>query len=240
MLSSNNILKPADGRPVTMPTQDMIIGLFHLTLARPRSRSARVGCSARSPRRSWPTTPASSTCGATVKLRLPGVVPHAGRRAAGGLGPQGDTLLVETTLGRALFNETLPVDYPFVERAGRQEAPLGDRQRPRRALPEGRRSPRRWTRSRRPASTGRTRSGTTVVHLRRRHAAAQAGDPRALRGQGRQGPGPVRARSDHRRRAPPGAHRDLDPGHQRGRQGDGGEPPADQLRLPDGQLRCSW
>src|SRR5476651_1176346 len=33
MLSSNNILKPADGRPVTMPTQDMIIGLFHLTSA---------------------------------------------------------------------------------------------------------------------------------------------------------------------------------------------------------------
>ena len=31
MLSSNNILKPADGRPVTMPTQDMVIGLFHLT-----------------------------------------------------------------------------------------------------------------------------------------------------------------------------------------------------------------
>ena len=31
MLSSNNILKPADGRPVTMPTQDMITGLFHLT-----------------------------------------------------------------------------------------------------------------------------------------------------------------------------------------------------------------
>ena len=34
MLSSNNILKPADGRPVTMPTQDMIIGLFHLTTDR--------------------------------------------------------------------------------------------------------------------------------------------------------------------------------------------------------------
>src|SRR5258707_2450943 len=31
MLSTNNILKPADGRPVTMPTQDMILGLFHLT-----------------------------------------------------------------------------------------------------------------------------------------------------------------------------------------------------------------
>src|SRR5437016_5216227 len=31
MLSSNNILKPADGKPVTMPTQDMVIGLYHLT-----------------------------------------------------------------------------------------------------------------------------------------------------------------------------------------------------------------
>jgi len=31
MLSTNNILKPSDGRPVTMPTQDMIIGLFFLT-----------------------------------------------------------------------------------------------------------------------------------------------------------------------------------------------------------------
>ena len=35
MLSSNNILKPADGKPVTMPTQDMIIGLYHLTHQRP-------------------------------------------------------------------------------------------------------------------------------------------------------------------------------------------------------------
>src|SRR5690606_28130435 len=31
MLSSNNILRPSDGRPVTMPSQDMIIGLFLLT-----------------------------------------------------------------------------------------------------------------------------------------------------------------------------------------------------------------
>ena len=34
MLSTNNILKPSDGRPVTMPTQDMIIGLFFLTTDR--------------------------------------------------------------------------------------------------------------------------------------------------------------------------------------------------------------
>src|SRR5213595_2312411 len=34
MLSSNNILKPADGRPVTSPTQDMVLGLFYLTTQR--------------------------------------------------------------------------------------------------------------------------------------------------------------------------------------------------------------
>src|SRR5699024_3420453 len=34
MLSSNNILKPSDGRPVTMPSQDMVIGLYHLTSTR--------------------------------------------------------------------------------------------------------------------------------------------------------------------------------------------------------------
>ena len=62
MLSSNNILKPADGRPVTMPTQDMIIGLYHLTLAQARGLRARAACSARSPRRSWPATRTSSTC----------------------------------------------------------------------------------------------------------------------------------------------------------------------------------
>jgi DNA-directed RNA polymerase subunit beta' len=35
MLSTNNILKPSDGKPVTMPTQDMIIGLFSLTRETP-------------------------------------------------------------------------------------------------------------------------------------------------------------------------------------------------------------
>ena len=34
MLSSNNILSPADGRPITSPTQDMVLGIFHLTATR--------------------------------------------------------------------------------------------------------------------------------------------------------------------------------------------------------------
>src|SRR6187200_2588893 len=40
MLSSNNILKPSDGRPVTLPSQDMIIGLYHLTSDKPEAKGA--------------------------------------------------------------------------------------------------------------------------------------------------------------------------------------------------------
>ena len=72
-----------------------------------------------------------------------------------------------------------------------------------------------------------TRAGVTIAIDGRRHAAAQAGDPRGLRGQGREGPEAVRARSDHRRRASSGAHRDLDPGDRRGRPRDGGNFPKD-------------
>ena len=64
MLSTNNILKPSDGRPVTMPTQDMIIGLFFLTREMEDDELARsTGArSPRRPRRSWPSTAARSPC----------------------------------------------------------------------------------------------------------------------------------------------------------------------------------
>ena len=72
MLSWNNILKPADGKPVTMPTQDMVIGLYHLTHRTPGRPRARAGCSARTPRRGWRTTTASCTCRRRCKIRLAG------------------------------------------------------------------------------------------------------------------------------------------------------------------------
>ena len=50
MLSTNNILKPADGKPVTMPTQDMIIGLYHLTHREDGWAVARAAASPRTPR----------------------------------------------------------------------------------------------------------------------------------------------------------------------------------------------
>ncbi len=118
MLSTNNILKPADGRPVTMPTQDMILGLYHLTALRTEQEGAgRVFSSdaeaimARD----------GKTLGlqAPAKIRLTGVgFVDNGVKAEPWVAPDGwqpgEPLVVETTLGRCLFNEALPSDYRFV------------------------------------------------------------------------------------------------------------------------------
>ncbi|MEJ7775346.1 MAG: DNA-directed RNA polymerase subunit beta', partial [Nocardioidaceae bacterium] len=112
MLSSNNILKPADGRPVTMPTQDMIIGLFHMTSHKEGAPGeGRVFGSIAEAIMAYDAR--ELDVNATVRIRLEGVVPPAGTELPEGWEP-GQPLLLETTLGRALFNETLPADYTFV------------------------------------------------------------------------------------------------------------------------------
>ncbi|MFV0458043.1 MAG: DNA-directed RNA polymerase subunit beta' [Actinomycetales bacterium] len=105
MLSSNNILKPADGRPVTMPSQDMIIGLFHLT----GERAGAVG----EGRQFGSVAEAIMAfdngelhINARCEIRLPDAVLDRADDES--------STLVETTLGRALFNEILPGDYEFV------------------------------------------------------------------------------------------------------------------------------
>ncbi|WP_166845635.1 DNA-directed RNA polymerase subunit beta' [Isoptericola sp. BMS4] len=112
MLSSNNILKPSDGRPVTMPSQDMIIGLHHLTSERPGAAGeGRVfGTQAEA---IMAFDRGQLDLNATIKLRVDDLVPPTkGFEAPEGWEP-GQTLLFETTLGRTIFNEALPVDYPF-------------------------------------------------------------------------------------------------------------------------------
>ncbi|GAB7192514.1 DNA-directed RNA polymerase subunit beta' [Kineococcus sp. NUM-3379] len=115
MLSSNNILKPADGRPVTMPTQDMIIGLYHLTSD--RDDVAGTGRSFSSVAEAIMAFDARSLdLAAKVRIKLSDVVPDERMSASLPEGwQQGDDLVVETTLGRALFNEALPADYRFVD-----------------------------------------------------------------------------------------------------------------------------
>jgi len=108
MLSTNNILKPADGRPVTLPTQDMIIGHYFLTSEREGLPGAGRAFSSVS-EAYMAFDKKELAIGSPCRIRLTGIVPPAGEelRADG-------SIILNTTLGRALFNEALPADYPYV------------------------------------------------------------------------------------------------------------------------------
>ena len=116
MLSSNNILSPAHGRPITSPTQDMVLGIYFLTGAREgmegEGRAVRLGRRSADGARRPPARPA----GADHDPARPTSCRRAGWTAPDGW-EQGDLVTLTTTLGRALFNEALPEDYPFVDKA---------------------------------------------------------------------------------------------------------------------------
>ncbi|KAD4060316.1 DNA-directed RNA polymerase subunit beta' [Arthrobacter yangruifuii] len=112
MLSSNNILKPSDGRPVTLPSQDMIIGLHHLTTKRPGAvGEGRVFGSQAEAIMAFDM--GELHLNALVKMRVDGFVPSAGQPAPEGW-EEGTPALIETSLGQVIFNQTLPADYPWV------------------------------------------------------------------------------------------------------------------------------
>ena len=109
MLSTNNILKPADGRPVTMPTQDMIIGIYFLTMLKEGALGeGRAFSSVAEALMAFDRKELSLQAKITLRLDESGAPAGATERADGGFA-------LETTLGRALFNEALPADYPFVD-----------------------------------------------------------------------------------------------------------------------------
>jgi len=102
MLASNNILKPSDGRPVATPTQDMIIGLFHLTEEVEGAKGEGLAFSSMAEAQ-MAYDIHELAISAKVRIRIEGE-------------------LRETTFGRALFNETLPENYPFVnEQVGKKQ-----------------------------------------------------------------------------------------------------------------------
>ncbi|MBS1674313.1 MAG: DNA-directed RNA polymerase subunit beta', partial [Actinobacteria bacterium] len=109
MLASNNILKPSDGRPVTLPSQDMIIGLHHLTTVKAGATGegrafGSVGEAILA------KDEGSLDLQAKVRIRIPGLTFLEGE-APEGYERHG---LVDTSLGQAIFNDTLPKGYPFV------------------------------------------------------------------------------------------------------------------------------
>ncbi len=111
MLSTNNILKPSDGRPVTMPTQDMIIGLFFLTT----DRDGQVGdgrAFSSQAEAIMAFDRGEIALQSKVKIRFTDLVPPLEMDLSEW--EEGQSLTLDTTLGRAIFNDTLPADYPFV------------------------------------------------------------------------------------------------------------------------------
>jgi DNA-directed RNA polymerase subunit beta' len=112
MLSTNNILKPADGKPVTMPTLDMVIGIYWLTGQKDGAKGeGRAFGSVAEALMAFDRDELELQ--AKIQIRLPGVTPPVGFAPPEGWEP-GLPLRLETTLGRCLLNETLPDDYPFV------------------------------------------------------------------------------------------------------------------------------
>ncbi|PZG44982.1 DNA-directed RNA polymerase subunit beta' [Spongiactinospora gelatinilytica] len=112
MLSTNNILKPADGKPVTMPTQDMVIGLYWLTTQKDEAPGAgRTFSSVSEALMAYDRRELDIQ--AEINIRFKEVAPPRGWAAPEGW-ESGDPLRLTTTLGRCLFNETLPADLPFV------------------------------------------------------------------------------------------------------------------------------
>ena len=118
MLSTNNILKPADGKPVTMPTQDMVIGLYCLTQeAEGAPGTGRAFSSLSEALMAYDA--AELDLQAKIEIRLPGIIPpedYVRPEGAedGDSGGSRDPIRLATTLGRCIFNETLPDDFPFV------------------------------------------------------------------------------------------------------------------------------
>ncbi|WP_062518760.1 DNA-directed RNA polymerase subunit beta' [Demequina silvatica] len=115
MLSSNNILKPSDGRPVTMPSQDMIIGLYHLSLLKEGEKGEGLVFGTQS-EAVMALDAGTIHLNSEIRLRVDGdTVPPVDFELPEGH-VEGEPFMLTTTLGRSLFNDLLPVSYPYVNR----------------------------------------------------------------------------------------------------------------------------
>jgi len=104
MLSANNLLRPQDGHPVTVPTQDMVLGAYYLTYAREDEPGA--GKAFVSPDEAIMAYDAGDVgLHAPIKVRVTKTVDG-----------EAVTRLVETTVGRIIFNGPIPQDLGFVDR----------------------------------------------------------------------------------------------------------------------------
>ena len=105
LLSPNNLLKPSDGGVVVVPSQDMVLGIYYLTQERPGSKGE--GMMFKSVNEAiLAYENGEVTLHSRVKTRIHRTLPDGTEK----------TGVVETTVGRLIFNEIIPQDLGFVDR----------------------------------------------------------------------------------------------------------------------------
>jgi DNA-directed RNA polymerase subunit beta' len=105
MLSVNNILAPKDGTPITIPTQDMILGCYYLTHEGDRANGATVLGDGKI---------FSDFDELLMAYRTKAVSLHARVKVRRKLSPTDQGKIVESTVGRFIFNERIPQDLGYV------------------------------------------------------------------------------------------------------------------------------
>ena len=105
LLSPNNLLKPSDGGPVAVPSQDMVLGIYYLTQERPGAKGeGMIFKSYNEALLAYEN--AAVTLHSRVKVRVSKKMPDGTVK----------TGTVESTVGRFMFNEIIPQDLGFVDR----------------------------------------------------------------------------------------------------------------------------
>ena len=110
MLSANNLLKPQDGKPVTVPTQDMVLGSYYLTLVKDGDKGeGKVFSDVDEAMMAYKN--GIVTLHARIKVRMykeiDGVKQHK---------------IINATVGQLIFNEHIPQDLGFVDRSDPNKA----------------------------------------------------------------------------------------------------------------------
>lgn len=94
MLSTNNLLAPSDGQPITVPTQDMVLGIFYLTTINDGEKGeGKIFASPEEAIKAYAT--GKIALQARIKVRINGKI-------------------IETSAGRVIFNNALPEDMEFI------------------------------------------------------------------------------------------------------------------------------
>ena len=106
LLSPNNLLKPSDGGPVAVPSQDMVLGIYYLTQERPGVKGeGMVFKNVNEAILAYEN--GAATLHSKVKVRVSKTMPDGTVK----------TGTIESTIGRFIFNEIIPQDLGFVDRS---------------------------------------------------------------------------------------------------------------------------